>query len=532
MTGNRLISTLSFVLICSGLTSCGSGGRSAQSPTDSKENLELAFLKASQTSGIPLRMLKATAFLESGMNSAEQNTPYFDSNDETAQRLLGFSTTETAFGISRQNLGLSDNPDASKLSVQVQAYSAWLASQIASSKDLKLSPQTANDKYYWIWELAKIHRAGDDFRRNIRVVWAKELIAVLNKGALWISQDGNRLELEPEQSQIVIEDLPLEGQRWLALNFDTAEILNASRFELTSVNIPSVKNTPDHLTVIHCPLSLSACLESQNNSAPTGITLGAHYVIPQNGDVFPRALQLVPHDRVVLMSDRNGKKAQISDSLVVMMVGLSGSYVGGYRYQAKPTWMTPWQLRRLSAVVAGLCQNLQEKDPNIDLERCKATSGPGGINFIRQADRAYYRWGDIPDYDESLISSYLKSKDANLESEVVFKFANNSKSYLAHQDLPFSVQFPTGTYYVWLQRAVRCPSGQVVWDKIQNATTKGKTSFDFEARFIDSGPNQNGQHFMRLVAFDSSNKLVAWDTAQIQVSEFETEYSPPSDSCY
>lgn len=512
--------------------SCGSSGGSGGGKGQPGKNLELAFQEASRTSGVPVRMIKAAAFLESGMSSSYQTTPYFDSETEASQKLLGFSTTETAFGITRKDLGLSENPDADLLTVQVKAYGDWVKSHISNSTELKLSPQTTDDKYYWVWELAKIHRAGDEYRRNIRVVWAKELIAMLNTGSHWIGSDGDKIELAPESPPIKTEDLPLEGQRWLSLNFDTAEILNASRFELTNTNIPSIKNNPDHLTVIHCPLSLSACLESQNNPSATGVTLGAHYVIPQNGDVFPRALQLVPHDRIVVMSDRNGKSAQISDSIVIMMVGISGSYVDGYRNQADPRWMTPWQLRRLSAVVSGVCNSLHERDPNIQTPKCQTIGGQGGVNFFTQGNRAYYRWGDVPDYDDSLISSYLKSRDANLESEVVFNFPSKNKSFQANQDFPFSVQFPTGTYYVWLQRSVRCPNGQIVWDKIQNATTKGTTSFSFSSRFIDSGPNNNGEQFLRLVAFDETNQLVAWETDEVQINNFESDYSPPADACF
>src|SRR5690606_37608043 len=100
-----------------------------------------------------------------------------------------------------------------------------------------------------------------------------------------------------------------------------------------------------------------------------------------------------------------------------------------------PTWFTPWQLRRLGAVISGVCKFLSQKYGNVDYKTCSTPDDPNGVVFHHQNTRPTYRWGDIPDYDKSIFWAYLRSTDSNISGEAVFEFKKQSKSFKAGEDV-------------------------------------------------------------------------------------------------
>lgn len=494
-----------------------------KAPAANVGRTEALFQQVAAKNGIPVRMLLATAYLESRIQPMPASSIYVHTGSQDAEKRRGLHLAETAFGVTRKRLGLEDNPESDRLEVQLEAYAAWLA-EATAELTLQRSPSGTDSKFHWIREIAALHREAAAQRRNIRVVFARQLIEVLNKGFTWQGEGEDSaqdlIQFAPETPPLRIEDMPLEDQRYLNLTMARAEIPRARYFPLTKVGEPT-GNNPQGIRVIHCPFSLSACLEIQNPARDHDVRLGAHYVIPEamDGATVDRVLQVRNHDAVVSFTNSRGDIEEVRDAVVVMLVGFSGRYVDGVRRFAIPTWITRDQLGALGNVINDVCTLLSEEG-RVDAERCMSSSREGGLRYVTQEDSLAYMWGDIPDFDPTIFGAYVEKPDG-LDGDSVLDVSGGARAiYNAGDRIDVSVRFHSSSELVLVQRLVRCPDQRLVWwtersDAVLNATRR---PFTFE--FYDGGPNGTGEQFLRAMVYGSDNVLTGWAMGEVHLRKF------------
>jgi len=514
-------STGIFLFVAAGLFACGGDG-SKNNPKASTSKIDGLFSKAAGDHKLPKRMMVATAWLESKMTSTKASSYYLNSDTGEYDTQKGVLLAQTAFGISREKLGLTESETPDSLDVQIDAYGAWISGVIAEEVDLDASPKSAGEKFDWIWQIARAHREGAAYSRNVRVIFAKELIEVLNEGFTWQDPvNGEILEFPKENPQLLLEDFGPDVQNLFNLTTQRPEIDSATYLRLGRVNSDTIENKANHIEVIHCPLSLSACLELQNQEIDDEIRLEAHYIIPQNGDLVPEPLQVAKHKNAVRITNSKGITTRISDAIVVMLVGNSGRMVNGYRDPANPRWLTKWQLQRMGDIVNDVCLNLKENN-GVKVEDCMDLNR--GVRFHEQGASEAYRWGDIADFDSLIFSAYILNP-GGLQGDTAFEFPGNKLQYEAGASIPIRVLFRPAVRFVEMERLVRCPDKKLVWAPIASEDVRSQTVFSFNKKFFDSGPNSNGNQFFRAKVYDASGELLGWDTAQIYLKNFEKESS-------
>ncbi len=516
------------------LSSCGEPQEESKSSSKPSE-VEKHFVEAASKHKLPVRFLMAAGFLESNMSPEVEMTPYYqaDSADRVKKVYLGTTLTETAFGLTRDALGISAGEEGDDLKVQIDAYAAWVESHLDKNLALDSNPGTVDDKYYWLWQLSRLHRNGEEQRRNIRVIWATDLMNILNEGRTWQDpKTGQTLTLAPENPPLDLEEFPADGRKWMKLETSGSDISNARMFELTNENHTELVNTPTHIKIIHCPLTLSACLELQDTTLNNPIALGAHFMVPQDEKLFAKALHLTQLDRPVSITDQNGKKQQITDAIVIMLVGNSGRYIEGIRKNADPTWFTASQLRKLGAVISGVCNVLSQTISGFDRAACQEPENKNGVHFQLQGQRTTYRWGDVPDFDKSIFYAYLRSSDYNIEGEAEFVFPSDKKTFKATDTIEFEARFPPGVTWIRLQRAMRCDDQQLVWETVRSDAVQKAKSYKYNIQVLDAGPNGNGRQFFRTMVNDEDNKLTAWAIDDLYVTGFNPKLFPPASACF
>jgi len=534
MTGLRFIQIYIYTgFLVVGLVGCGKSDKGGGAGPAPLGKVKTQFSLVAAKYKIPVRLMMAAGFVESNLSPYMSTVPYFSLGGDGGSKDLGFHLTETAFGISRSELGLSSET-ADLLEAQIDAYGAWLRRKLdESGSALPVAAASTTDKFRWIWEMSKFHRHGEELKRNIRILWSKSVIQVLNDGATWQDPDnGELLELNPEASKILENQFPPEGQALFKITDDISDISNARRFELTSESVDTLRNNPRKIKVIHCPLGLSACLELQDSTVDSKVKLGAHYVIPQDKGLVLRALQIKDHERRVKLTAADGSVTDVKDAIVIMLVGNSGRYVDGLRVDANPTWFTPYQLRSLAAVVSGVCKVLSQDDASIDYTKCITPEAAEGVEFYHQSTRSTYRWGDIPDYDKSIFWGYLSTNESNIRAEATLSFAGDRRRYSAGEVIRMNTHFVPGVKWLRLQRAVRCDDGKLVWDTMRTDPIRSRDSWPLEVSIWDSGPNKNGRQFVRVLVYGAQNELMGWAVDQLYLSKYDDEFSPPSEACY
>lgn len=514
------------------LTTCGDGKKKGGGGGAPVGQVEATFQRHAQTNRIPVRMLMAVAFTESKMNPDAESAVYTNAEAGTEKRSLGFTLTENAFGIPRKTLSLEGNEKAQDLETQIEHYAKWVRAELDKEKiELNPSPTTANDKFQWIWRLAQLHRNGEQQRRNVRVVFARNLINTLNKGDMWQDpKNGQILELKKETPEIKVTDFNEPDQRLFRLRDDSSQIgNNARQFELTSPPASEIKNNPTHIQVIHCPLNLSACLELQNPTrAGDQVRLQAHYVIPPDQSVVEKPLQVAAHEDIVQLTNNRGDTTIIDNAIVIMLVGQSGRYVGGVRNFADPTWFTNWQLSHLGAIASAVCSKMKEKNDAIDHNKCMAPGQENGVMFQHQGSSDFYQWGDIPDYDETIFWAYLKSADNMIDGEASLTLSQNRKAFQAGENIGLRATFQIGAKQLHLERAIRCDGDnqKLVWATARTEPVRSKTTFDFTQNVLDGGPNGNGRQFYRILVYDGQNQLIGWSVVDFYVTKFDEDSAP------
>ena len=472
--------------------------------------------------GIPARLLLAVALNESRMNPVPQSVTYGRDNDK------GLGLAQSAFGIPLKQLGLPANESSATLSVQLNAYASWLKSQMeARHLNLVGQPATSNETFDWIWQLAQIHRTGQDTRRNVQILFAYELMAKLNDGDMW--QDGASGEIvtltkEPVPLDISTLDKPIRDS--LQLYLDDSDIFPAQYFELSNISMTDDRNKPNHIEVIHCPFSLSACLQMQSEAGEDGqAKINAHYVIPPTPDLVSKPIQIRQHRDSVVNTSSNGTSKVVTDAIVVMLAGSSGHYVKGNRVTNNPKWLTKWQLSKLGSVIRHICPAIKKMNDAVDINTCISTGQTGGVTFKRQGPNEGYQWGDIPDFDEDIFRAYIQTPDA-LAGDVTFEFPSTQKLYDAQQPVDLKLKFLAGAAWLYIEQLVNCPDSRPIWSPIQVHRIRNTDAKNIQLLLYDKGPNGDGEQFFRAMVYGSKGELMGWDIDNIILYNYNTEPSP------
>jgi hypothetical protein len=497
-------------------STCGKNGTRKAHPQASAK-VEGEFRKAAAADKVPVRLVMAAAWLESRISAEAATSLYLDSS-ESGDGKKGVQIAQSAFGIPLASLGLEGREDASDLAVQIGAYTSWLAKSVGSEANLPANPSTPDEKFDWAWEMAKAHRASSERSRNIRVVFTKELIKVLNDGFIWQDREtGEFIRFPKENPPLKVSDFREDSQRLFSLTTQRPQIESATFLKLGRTDVSPTENHPEGVEVIHCPFTLSACLELQSQAVDDQIRLEAHYVIPQDDLVVEEPLQVTRHENAVRLTDSHGVTDFVQNQVVVMLVGNSGRLIDGYRDPANPGWTTKWQLQRLGDIINDLCLTLHDGNANVAVKDCLSN-----VKYHVQGVSEAFRWGDVADFDPMIYSGYIESP-GGLQGEAAFKFPNDVREFLAGSDLPLTVVFAPSVRHVELERMVRCPDRKVVWAPLTAGDVRNQTSFALRQRFYDAGPNGNGSQFFRAKVYGADGSLVGWDTAEVFLRNYEKD---------
>ena len=98
--------------------------------------------------------------------------------------------------------------------------------------------------------------------------------------------------------------------------------------------------------------------------------------------------------------------------------------------------------------------------------------------------------------------------------------------FSANFNIPFQLSFIGGTATIIMEQAKICEGQRLIWSTIQNQRVNNVTSTTMYNTFWDQGPNKNGEHFLRILAFDNKNNLMAWTTQNIILTDYFTENTP------
>lgn len=523
--GNHWALSLALALgAWSGISGCGDRRSDKKVVQQATGKIDAEFLKAAQDYRIPYRLLLAVAFKESGMSPRSVSASYPGDSGAKSLEVGG-----SAFGLPLQTLGLVNGPENESFAPQVHGYARWLRDNLSEQK-IELSPnaQTPTEIYDWVWFVAKLHRSGHEAKRNVQVVFARELLQQLNNGARWQdAESGEVLELSPEAKALEIDDFPAEVRNNLQLYTDETEIFHAQFVELSFDPPADRSNNPTHVRVIHCPFSLSACLEMQKASTDaTAVQLGAHYVIPGQEGVVPKALQINQHKTSVSLTNAQGQAELVQDAIVIMLTGSSGRYIEGRRHAANPKWLGKNQLITLGKIVRAICPIMKRANDAVNLEKC-TLAGAGGTVQFELLDGDSYQWGDIPDYDETIFRTYVNEPQA-LSGDASFTFANPKRVFPAGP-VSFGVNFIRGAAKVEVEFLERCPSGKLIWTPRAMDYVFNSNSQTFSISLLNEGPNQNGQHFFRALVYDQTNTLMGWAVEDVMLTGYDADFGvPPS----
>lgn len=487
--------------------------------------VEAAFNQASQEFGIPKRLLMAVGYLESRLVPTMGSAAYVAIDQGTGPLLRGTFLTETAFGLPMSTLGLDPKQASSEtLEVQIKAYAAYVANSLASKGlSLKSSATSPEEIFQWIESLSTIHRRGMTQRRNVQIIFARELIETLNGGFIW--QDPNKdqtLVLPPEPQKIQIDSFPVNGRNWFKLTELESELRLATYLPLVTVASGENRDQPRRIEVLHCPLSLSACLELQTRSEESQIRLAAHYVIHQEKNLLGRMIQVADHTEAMVLTEPTGESLPHKGSVVLMLVGSSGRIVKGVRTPAYPIWFNDQQLRNLGQLINDLCTLFSQKDSGFKREECMSIGGENGVKFHHQGPSEEYTWGMIADFDPTIFEAYIKNP-SGLGSEVAFDPQVGQMPTQAGQPITFKMLFDNESRMLEIERLSRCPDGKVLWEPVRHLQVRGQNAASITESFFDSGPNRDGGHFFRVRVYAKDSKLLGWATQKIGLTKFETE---------
>jgi len=500
------------------LSSCG-GSEEKNTDTFVLPPIQASLNTTAQTQQIPLEVLAAVIYKESGLSPFESSNLYGPGNVS-----LGPKSGETAFGLPRATLGLDDSVESRTIPVQVAAYGAWVRKQLDGTHlELSQSLEKPDDVYDWVWQLARMHYPDVSAPKNLQIIFAMELIKILNSGFIW--QDPNsdeHLELKARTPELAISSFSAPIQANLQLDTTTSELYSVDYLQLSYYNEITIQNRPRRILVKHCPFTLSNCLAAQLDNT-NAAALQAHYVIAPDQTVLPRPVKILQHSVPVKQVNDQGQVEDLTDAIVIMLIGNSGRYIDSQRTQINPNWYTKSQLRELGKIVQGLCQALPKENPTMTPESCSAINS--GVVFSDPARHSRFQFGDIADYDPVIFGSLMKDP-LNINGDLSATLPNNLREFPAGSNIPLQLTFIKGTAKVEIQRLERCLSGKTVWTTQQTVFLRSVTSKTIDLNFFDQGPNGNGQHFVRALASAGDGSFMGWATLDFFLSGFEKNASP------
>ncbi len=106
----------------------------------------------------------------------------------------------------------------------------------------------------------------------------------------------------------------------LRIDDDLSDINSARRLELVGRSANSLQNQPRRIEVIHCPLSLAACLALQDLGVESNVRLGAHYIIPQDDKIISTSHSNSRSRARVSLTSVDGTVKDVSDAIIIMLV--------------------------------------------------------------------------------------------------------------------------------------------------------------------------------------------------------------------
>ncbi len=488
--------------------------------------IQASLNSTAQTDQIPLEILAAVVYKESGLSPLASRNLYGPANAS-----LGPQTGETAVGLSRATLGLDDSAESNTLPVQIAAYGAWVR-KLLDETHLDLSQSLANpdDVYDWVWQLARMHYPDTSAPKNLQIIFAMELIKILNNGFIWqdpLSEE--HLELKARNPALEIASFSAPIQANLQLDTSTSELYSVDYLQLSYYNEITIQNRPRRILVTHCPFSLSNCLAAHldpTNPAP----LQAHYVIAPDQSIIPRPIKILQHAVPVKHLNELGQVEDITDAIVIMLVGNSGRYIDSERTQINPNWYTKMQLKELGKIVQGLCQVLAKDNTDVTAESCSALGT--GVKFADPSLHTHFQFGDIPDYDPSIFGSLMKDP-LNANGDLTATLPAGIKEFPAGSNIPVLLNFIKGTAKVEIQKLERCLSGKTIWTTQQTINLRSVANKTIDINFYDEGPNHNGQHFIRALASAKDGSFMGWATLEFFLTGFEkgTDPEPSNGAC-
>jgi hypothetical protein len=500
------------VLSAASFTGCGSRRKDTTSAA-TKTEIEQAFLDSSLESGVPVRLMMAAGYVESGLRAERSSIKY---SIDGSQERLTLAKGESVFGFSMLELGLTGDRDTD-FKGQIAAYGRLLKAQLITGQ----SPTafvTSEEKLRWIWKFASVHM-GEGASRNLLAVFAREMMATLNTGFSVQNSDGIIARLDAEPKSLRDEDLPENIKQDLTLDMYHADIRSAYLFSLVHERAAAEVNTPTRIEVIHCPFTLSTCIQMQGGAGDEANPLTAHYIIPSTAESVPGVLQFFHHNESVALIDINGKSEVVKDRVVIMLAGLSGRYSDGSRKFANPMWMTDYQLRLLGATIKDVCAAISHGDIALR-DSCQSVKGAGGISF-RTQPAASYRWADIPDYDETIFAPYLAGGDGILANTTLTLSPDGPVN--AGTMFKLNAGFQATARRIELERLVRCPApdSRVVWEPVEQRQLRNVTTRSFDGSWFDSGPNGTGDQFFRVKVNGEAGRFLGWSTKLVQLRNFD-----------
>lgn len=502
-----MFKALFFTLMGFLFLSCGGGSKGKNNSGREYGPVEGAIVSAASENDLPYRLVLAVGLMESQLSSDRSYTSYGD------KLQLGVESAETAFGIGYKKLGLTKSKEKNDLGTQVNAYAKWLRAKI-DEKSLSLdSSIPSNDSLYdWIWVIAQIHRSGDVHTKNVQIIFALELLDILNTGMTWQdSKTDEMIVLKANPEVITSELFSSQIQQNLKLDLQKSEIFSVDYLQTSYEPIVDLGSKPERIQVVHCPFSLSNCLALQSESPRNSdVSMQAHYIIPSDASLLPNPVKIRPHRSSVWFSNAKGKRVQLKNKVVIMLVGNSGRFVNGKRVKAKPDWFTNNQLISLGKIIQGACQLMKAENPAVDVKRCKnPDDGKQGPVFLHQSTGDQYGWGDIPDYDESIFWNYVKKPDQT-DGAVEFSFFNDTDIFDAGSAMPFDLKMINGSSKVVVELMERCKNGKLIWTTLETRFIRDSTIEGFDFTLYGEGPNNNGQQFLRALVFNLENQLISW----------------------
>ena len=134
----------------------------------------------------------------------------------------------------------------------------------------------------------------------------------------------------------------------------------------------------------------------------------------------------------------------------------------------------------------------------------------------------HYRWGDIPDYDETIFNAYISSDRTAGISKAFLNFDDPRKYFQAKIPFDVEVEFPIRTRSITIERATRCPDQRIVWDRLEfSFRSRGQFKKEASLEFHDGGPSNDGRHYLRTLAYDKNGRLNAWSVDEITIENFD-----------